>query len=210
MKKRLNYLLFISLIGNVGMIVARIIYTHDFYCGFLLWNLFLAGIPLMISTLILRVKTRSGVALFCMLSVWLLFLPNAPYVITDLVHLYERPPVPFWYDMVVMLLSAMNGLILGFSSIIQIEGIVKKELPGVNSNVVRLFTILAMSYGVYLGRYLRFNSWDAIMNPLEVSQGIIQSLGIGTAGFVLTFSFLNFVFYSFFRTILLYRSQEAS
>jgi uncharacterized membrane protein len=117
----------------------------------------------MISNFIRQLKLEPGIGLFGILYIWLLFLPNAPYIITDMVHLYQRPPVPYWYDMLLVLLSALNGLIIGFVSISQIETIVKKYTTSMNLNILRVLIILAMSYGVYVGRYLRFNSWDAII-----------------------------------------------
>ncbi len=208
MKNKLKYLLIITLAGNAIMLFCRIQYTHDYFYSFLLWNLFLAGIPLVISNLTMQLRIRSGIGLFCMLSGWFLFLPNAPYLITDLVHLVQRPPVPFWYDMVLVLSSALNGLLLGFISMFQVESILRKHFSFIRQGLFRIVTLLLMSYGVYIGRYLRFNSWDAIFNPFELSKGMLHSIDAGTIGFVLAFSFLIFVFYSCFRIILPYRSQE--
>jgi uncharacterized membrane protein len=213
MKKFTKYFtnpLIFSLVGNIAMIIARIIYANDFYYSFLLWNLFLAGIPLFISHIIIRFKIEKLIVLGGMLYIWLLFLPNAPYIVTDMVHLYQRPPVPFWYDMFLVLLSAVNGLILCFISIGQIENILKKYQKSLNLNIFRVILIIAMSYGVYVGRYLRFNSWDAIISPIEVGRGMIHSVHAGMVGFVITFAFINLVLYSFFRSILPYRSQEAA
>jgi uncharacterized membrane protein len=150
------------------------------------------------------------IILYPALAVWFLFLPNSPYIITDLVHLFERPPVPFWFDMLLVLLSAVNGLVLGFVSIRQIEQIFIRRNAVKYLVPFRMVVVLAMSYGVYLGRYLRFNSWDAILNPLDVLSGILMTFKISTVGFVLTFSFVTYMLYWFFQSILHYHSQEAS
>ena len=151
-----------------------------------------------------------GRSLILLLFLWLLFIPNAPYIITDFVHLNDRPPVPLWFDLVLLLISSMNGLIFGFISIGQVESIIVKYRAGISLTLFRIFIILAMSYGVYLGRYLRFNSWDALINPLEVSKGMYHSIDSSTIGFVLVFSFMNFILYSFYRSILPYRSRGVS
>jgi uncharacterized membrane protein len=209
MKKELNYIFSLSILGNVALILVRILYTRDDYFVFLLWNLFLATVPLIISQAIKYFRIPVGKSLISLLILWLLFIPNSPYIITDFVHLYDRPPVPLWYDLVLLLTSSLNGLILGFISIGHIESIVQKYRPGINLTLFRAFIVLAMSYGVYIGRYLRFNSWDAIINPVQLSKGMYHSVDSNTFGFILVFSFLNFILYSFFRSILPYLNQEA-
>jgi uncharacterized membrane protein len=209
MKKKLSNMLVLSILGNTGMIVARFFFANDFYYGFLLWNLFLAAIPLVISQFIARRRIGNKLVLIVMVYVWLLFLPNAPYIITDMVHLYYRAPVPFWYDMLLILLTSMNGLIMGYISIGQVELLLIKHQKKSCQLYVRIFLLLAMSYGVYIGRYLRFNSWDAFIRPIELGSGMFHSIHTETVGFVLIFGFINFVLYGFFSSILPYRSQVA-
>ncbi len=192
------------------MVFARIIYAENLYYAFLLWNLFLAGVPLLISGLLVRNPMIQRLIVYISLLLWLLFLPNAPYIVTDLVHLYQRPPVPFWFDMMLVVLSAVNGLAMGFVSIHQVELIIFRRKAEQYLLPFRVLVIMAMSYGVYLGRYLRFNSWDAIINPFCVLDGIVHSLHLSTIGFVLTFSFVTFILYSFFQVILLCHSREVS
>jgi uncharacterized membrane protein len=203
MKKQIRNSLILSLAGNIGMVMARIIYTNDLYYVFLLWNLFLASVPLLISDRIYRKHRNYGIGIFILLLLWLLFLPNAPYIITDLVHLYHRPPVPYWFDMCLVLLSALNGLLLGFVSISQIEKIIRMYRLGRFMNIMRVLIFLAMSYGVYLGRYLRFNSWDPFIKPVQVAKGMLSTVDFHTAGFVVTFTFVTYVLYSFYQVILL-------
>ncbi len=186
------------------------LYADNLYYGFLLWNLLLAGIPFLISHKLYKNRKNNRAVLYSGLFLWLLFLPNAPYIITDLVHLYHRPPVPYWYDMLLVLLSACNGLALGFVSIHQVEMIIFRRNAEKLIFPFRAIVMLSMGYGVYMGRYLRFNSWDAIINPIEVLIAIKNSMDPGTVGFVLTFSFVTFILYSFFRTIVLRHSREVS
>ena len=209
LKNKIYNPLLLSLAGNVVMVFARMLYAENLYYGFLLWNLFLAGMPLLISYYLYKHKEINRVVLYGSLFVWLLFLPNAPYIITDLVHLYHRPPVPFWYDMLLVLLSVYNGLVLGFVSVFQVEKIILRRNAERFMLPFRIIVVLLMGYGVYVGRYLRFNSWDAIFNPVDLLRSIKNSLHLGTVGFVLTFGFVLFILYGFFRAIVLRHAQEA-
>ena len=210
MKNQTRNSLILSITGNIGMVMARVLYTHDLYYVFLLWNLFLAAVPLIISNRIYRRHRDYGIGIFVLLFLWLLFLPNAPYIITDLVHLYHRPPVPYWFDMCLVLLSAFNGLVFGFISIHQIEKIIGMYKLERYRNVIRILIFMAMSYGVYLGRYLRFNSWDVFIEPVTVAKGAFNAVNMNTAAFVLTFTFLTYVLYSFYQIILLRRFPKVS
>lgn len=199
-----------SIVGNFLMVLARMIYAGNLMYGFLLWNLFLAAIPLLITKWLIRNHDKPRFIIASALLLWLLFLPNAPYIITDLVHLQERPLVPYWYDMMLVFLSAFNGLAFGFISVSQVEQLFFRRNKEMYLFPFRIATIIAMSYGVYLGRYLRFNSWDALINPVTVMKGIAGSLHSGMAGFVFTFGFVLFMLYSFFTAVLPQRFQAAS
>lgn len=201
--------LVLALSGNFLMVTVRMAYTRDLYYGFLLWNLFLAGIPLIISSQLQRSKSNSGILFFTLLVIWMLFLPNAPYIITDLVHLRHRPPVPFWYDMLLVLFSAFNGMIMGFISMNQIERLLIKQKHLKSLEIIRIFFFLIVSYGVFLGRYLRYNSWDAFLTPARIMREVIQSLSLNTVAFTFTFAFVLYAIYRFYQIILLRRFPEA-
>jgi len=136
---------------------------------FLNWNLFLAFIPWMATTiLVLSNFNNNKVTLLGLLIIWLLFFPNSPYILTDLFHLQSRAAIPVWFDLILILSFAWTGLTSGFISLFDIETFLKKQL---NHRVVEFIIVIMLflgSFGVYLGRYLRWNSWDIISEPTHL------------------------------------------
>ena len=169
--KRRNTVLLMSVAFSVALLIFRFIHTGTFFHVYLLWNLFLAWIPCHITWVMKgydahRWKLRLWAPVFLL---WLLFLPNAPYIITDLYHLPEGSShAPMWFDLILILSFAWNGLIFGFISIRQMLGLLAARYP---NWPVQLFTfplMLLCGWGVYIGRYLRWNSWDLIVSPLPL------------------------------------------
>ena len=160
------------------MVTMRIFYTGNFKFTFLIWNLFLAWIPL-VFVLVLRKNesiNKSVVRSSILLLSWLLFFPNAPYMLTDLVHLLNRKHIPFWYDLIMILSFAWTGLLTGFVSLIEIQNFFTEKFGKIISWCITLVSLVLGSFGVYLGRYGGFNSWDVIANPFELSHDILTML----------------------------------
>lgn len=139
---------------------------------FLNWNLFLAFVPWLISSMLLVLEVKNKVLLSVFLVSWLLFFPNAPYILTDLVHLRDRDPIPFWFDMILILSYAWTGLMFGMMSLIDIHKVVKKYLGNIKSNVMVFGVLFLSAYGIYLGRFLRWNTWDVLSNPIGLLKDI--------------------------------------
>jgi uncharacterized membrane protein len=142
---------------------------------FLNWNLFLAVIPWVAATVVeLRPRLRaSRPALAGLLLLWILFFPNSPYILTDLVHLQSRPHIPFWFDLVLILGFAWTGLCFGFLSLFDIESLLARWMSRL-PRVLAISGLLFLSgFGIYLGRYLRWNSWDILHSPL----GLMADIG---------------------------------
>nr|WP_315032781.1 DUF1361 domain-containing protein [uncultured Chryseobacterium sp.] len=140
---------------------------------FLNWNLFLAWIPLLLSSLIMAFKIRSKVSLVIVIIGWVLFFPNSPYILTDLFHLKSRERIPIWYDLIVILSYAWTGLICGFISLGDIEKRLSDYCKESVINGVVIFFLFMSSFGVYLGRFLRWNSWDVLSNPFGLFTDIV-------------------------------------
>jgi len=140
---------------------------------FLNWNLFLAWIPLLLSSLILAFNIKSKISLIFIIVVWILFFPNSPYILTDLFHLKVRNSVPIWYDLIVILSYAWTGLICGFISLNDIEKRLSEYSKRNSITGVIIFFLFMSSFGVYLGRFLRWNSWDVLNNPFGLFSDIV-------------------------------------
>lgn len=105
-----------------------------------------------------------------LLGLWLLFFPNAPYIMTDLFHLKPKVGAPFWYDLMLLLSYSFNGFFLGFLSLMSIEKQVTILYGKTFSKIIAFISLIACSIGVYVGRYLRWNSWDVFTKPFSLFQ----------------------------------------
>lgn len=140
---------------------------------FLNWNLFLAWIPLLLSSAILAFNIKGKISLALIIVVWILFFPNSPYILTDLFHLKARNTIPIWYDLIVILSYAWTGLICGFISLGDIEKLLSVYTKDKIINAVVVLFLFMSSFGVYLGRFLRWNSWDVLNNPFGLFNDIV-------------------------------------
>ncbi len=162
----------------VGLVAFRVAYTDTSDGVNLLWNLFLAWVPLALALLLYdRYSHRAGPATLVGLGLlWLLFFPNAPYIVTDVVHLEGSTGRVFLFDGVLIAVAAATGLLLGFVSLYLLQAIVRRS-AGAGSAWLFVFAVLGLSsFGVYLGRVLRWNSWDVFLRPGSVAGDLGQAL----------------------------------
>src|SRR6266480_4138540 len=156
---------------SVALVLVRFIPSHQFVYFNLVWNLFLAWLPLGFAFFADRFRASR----LCFLAfgfLWLLFLPNSPYLVTDLVHLKPRPPVPLWFDILLVQSFVLTGLLLGFLSVYLIHRLVSHSYGW---KIGWLFTLLILAlagFGIYLGRFERWNSWDLFTSPIALSADI--------------------------------------
>jgi len=150
-----------------AMVGVRVAYSGSPHYGALVWNLFLAWIPLLLALAVYD-GFRRGAAwprLFAGGSLWLLFFPNAPYIVTDLKHLRTWDGMPIWYDVVLASGAAWAGLALGFVSLYLMQAVVRRLVGAVNAWFFALGVLGLSSFGIYLGRFQRWNSWDLFVQP---------------------------------------------
>lgn len=144
--------------------------TGSTYFAFMLWNLFLAVLPLGFALLLPR--TRSLSRAVPVMAVWLLFFPNAPYVLTDLIHLRPHAGIPLWYDLVMLLAFALTSLWIGFQSLHLVQSWISRHATASAGWLAVLIIMPLTGFGIYLGRFLRWNSWDIVTAPWQLFQDI--------------------------------------
>jgi uncharacterized membrane protein len=156
-------LLFTSGLATVIWFV-RFVYTGSIVFVFLLWNLFLAWLPVLFA-LLARRSSATPLGRWLWGGLWLLFFPNAPYLLTDLLHLGQIGRVPIWYDLIMLLTFALAGLFLGLASLFWLHDLVTKSWNGLTGWLFVVAALGLSSFGVYIGRFLRWNSWDIFLSP---------------------------------------------
>jgi uncharacterized membrane protein len=161
--------------ASLALVLARVAWTGNIENAFLAWNLFLAWLPLIFAFLACeeyRLRRNPGWRFLSLAGAWLLFFPNAPYIFTDLTHLTTRYYGHFWVDLVLILLCALTGLVLGFLSLFLMQGVVARMVGRAGSWLFIAAVAALSSFGIYLGRFLRFNSWDVVFKPVSLYHGI--------------------------------------
>ena len=188
-----------------GVSLFRFFYTDTKVFLFLNWNLFLAFVPWAIATLVvLSQRLRSSkIMLAVLIAAWLLFFPNAPYILTDLFHLRLNSSMPVWFDLTLILSFAWTGLLFGFLSLWDIGSVLREYLKNGWVTAISVFLLFLGSFGIYIGRYLRWNSWDIMPSPFQLMYDIGDRLvnpfsHPRTWGMTLFMGlFLNILYFSF-------------
>lgn len=153
----------------VSMNILRLLLTDVSSYIWLNWNLFLAFIPLFALFFFEKIAEKKYRIIPALL--WLLFLPNAPYIITDFIHLRNvGPEWMLWFDGMMIFLYAFLGMMsFSYSSLKMMQYVKKPQL------FIALVALLS-SFGIYLGRYIRWNSWDIITRPFHLFADIFRVL----------------------------------
>lgn len=163
-----------SLSFSIALILIKVFQTKSVYGLSLCWNLFLAVLPLFFSNKA-RHSEKKWPALLWM-ALWLLFFPNAVYIITDIFHLDDDVALARWFSLVLLTSAALNGLIYGLLSLRNIEIRLRAMIPARYIRIVVFGLLMLCGYGIYLGRYLRWNSWDVITSPVALGSDISQHM----------------------------------
>lgn len=137
------------------LIAARIIYSGNNLYLFLVWNLFLAWIPYVISLYFKKSISKTKIVQVLLFTSWLLFFPNALYIVTDIIHVKETEAAPVWFDAILLFVSSFAGLALAFASIINVENLLRHYFHKRFANALVIFLLFVGSFGVYLGRFQR-------------------------------------------------------
>lgn len=211
-------LLALSSLLCIGLFAARATTTESARYAFLIWNLFLAWIPFGFAW-IAYTSTHLPKALMVLLVsvcafLWLIFFPNAPYLLTDFQHLARNNGnSPLWYDVIMLLWFSWSGLLLGMVSLQLMQKIVARWLGKMASWVFVIGVTILSSLGIYVGRFLRWNSWDVLLKPLKLPGRFLEAFAQAqerTLAFSLLFGlFFLFVYVSLHLFGRLIQAQPA-
>src|SRR5215213_3528851 len=170
--------LVVSSMFGVSLVFLRSVWTGELHYGNLLWNLVLAWIPFLVA-LVLYDRSRRGsrgISLLLPALVWLAFLPNAPYLVTEFGLLRVVDGMPVWFDVAMLTTFAWSGLLLGFVSVYLVQQVVARSLGAASGWLVAAAALGLSGVGIYLGRVLRLNSWDLLLQPHGVLAELRESV----------------------------------
>ncbi len=197
--KQIIILLTLAVVLNIS----RFFIFDNYVFIYIIWNIFLAFIPFLItSVLILYINKENIVKPIFIISfiIWILFLPNAPYVVTDLIHLGNFRKVPMMYDIFLLFSSAGVSLLMGLYSLFHMEKMLLLKFSKKITNIMIAFIILIASFGIYLGRFLRFNSWDFFISHKLLLSSVWDTFTLSnnnTNVFTYTLLFFFFIYMSY-------------
>lgn len=188
----------------IGLSLFRVYKAENIRFLFLNWNLFLAAIPFALTSLMKFYPDllKSKVVSSLIICTWILFFPNAPYILTDLFHLSENGIIPMWYDLILILAYAWTGMALGLLSLIDLEELYLYKLKPITQKILISSFIFLSCFGVYLGRFLRWNSWDVLHQPqnlfFDISDRFLNPMNHSrTWGFTILMGILlNFIYWN--------------
>jgi uncharacterized membrane protein len=203
----MRHWLIISSSFSMTLLSMRIITSGRLSYAFLAWNLVLAYVPFLVSNWLSRhiEILRSRIKLFLLLFTWLLFMPNSFYILTDLFHLENMGYGHPWFDLTLILSFAWNGILLGVLSIGKMEMLLKQAKGKFISGLVICAVMWLNAFGIYIGRFLRFNSWDVFINPFSLF-GEIADIILNPYDYRYVWA-MSFCF-AFFMIILYYSSKK--
>lgn len=171
-----NILLAATSLICITLLIGRICIYSSFNYIFLIWNLFLAWIPLYFSEKLSHYeKENKNWMIVPLFFSWLVFFPNAPYIITDLFHLKPHSHVPVWFDLILIISFAWNGLLLGFISLMEVHKTLLKMYSNKISWLIVVSILFLSGYGIYLGRFERWNSWDIVTHPFRLFSHMFEN-----------------------------------
>lgn len=170
-KLRLALALLLASVVSVGLYLIASLENGQFAYSYLTWNLFLAWIPLLLVLWLVKIlKSRlwSSWLPLVVTVLWVLFLPNSFYMITDFIHLHGAPRVNLLFDVVTFTSFILNGIILGYLSLFLVHQEFLKRLNRRMAAGLVGAVLLLTSFAIYIGRDLRWNTWDIMFNPASV------------------------------------------
>jgi uncharacterized membrane protein len=208
------YPIVLSTILALGIFVGRAVYGQTWSYSNLIWNLFLAWVPYVFSVIAASLHflfPKQWWMLIVPGFFWLIFFPNAPYIVTDFLHLWHRPPIPLWYDIGLIATFAWTGCFLAIGSLKTMQYLVRKFLGRVASWLFAGGVLILTGFGIYLGRFGRWNSWDIFYQPQDILMDIAVRLAYpfnNLRFFVFTVMFTTFLSICYFMFVSITHLDE--
>lgn len=168
---RLGLALGFSSLTSVGLYMAGpwSRYEPDFI--YMIWNLFLAWISFVAALVLERTLHRavwsSWYALF-VTALWLTFLPNTFYMLTDFIHIQEFTSADLVSGVIMLSSFILNGVVLGLLSLYLVHRELVKRMRARTAVGIVGLVLISCSFAIYIGRELRWNTWDIVTNPASV------------------------------------------
>jgi uncharacterized membrane protein len=199
LQKRFSLAVGILTVADITLLIFRVLLTDSHRFSFIPWNLFLAWASFALTCILAqRVHNASwrswqniGLSIL-----WLAFLPNTWYVLTDFIHVTATAEISQLYDVVMISLLVFIGFILGIAGLFMIHRELLKRLSLPASYAVIETVILISSFAIYIGRDLRWNTWDVIANPGGVLVNVSDSIDPFGAPRAFNVTFLFFILIS--------------
>lgn len=211
MKNQFNRYLHLAALTICALLLMRTVYSQNLSHLYLIWNIFLAYLPKYLSGKIAQTSKKSFHYLIFVL--WILFLPNAPYLITDIIHLCSYTRIRQTTDTLLLFSSGIIGLFFYLISLGEMTQWMKKNYQFSKQELLIVIFSALSGYGLYLGRFLRLNSWEVFSNPDNVMHSLAYSFlnyqNLKESALI-SFAFAIFLYfaYKFFQP-LLFRSHES-
>ncbi len=153
---------------SLGLYVYGSLRSPDFTYSYLPINLILAWVPLLLSVWLVRLlPTHAWLSFWPLVAsfLWLGFLPNSFYMVSDYIHLREMSTADIVFNAVVFTSFIATALILGFSSLYLVHREFARRFNSFMAGGLIMFILLLCSFAIFLGRDLRWNTWDVLLNP---------------------------------------------
>jgi len=182
--KRLALVVVLAFASLAFMVVLRYLVSGKFTHGYLVWNLVLAAVPVGFAALGAK-ALASGISrrkkiIYASLAflAWLAFYPNAPYIFTDFIHVIRRSNLGapaarwlseldlLWFDIVLNAAFAFVGHYLGLISMYITHCTMSRLFGKATGWALLVPAMLLSGFGIHLGRFSRFNSWDLVFSPI--------------------------------------------
>ncbi len=198
------------------------IITRSFLNIMLGWNIILAFIPIILAYLfqliIKEEKTELShkIKIVLIFLFWLFFFPNSFYIITDFIHLggeefyfREHLYAPFTYTknfigyltLLHIFFGAFVAAVMASYSLKMMQEYLINKYSRIKSELFVIVILFLSSIGIYIGRFLRLNSWD-MLNPFYVIERFFISLNTFSIEFILMFLLIQAALYYFIRPFI--------